>query len=197
MRRRRGGGLVLARCAKSDYNFNIHAAPRSTEGDGSSSDDGGVNRVAAAAALEGRRYRRASGGVDQASLPAAGGAPGGGGGTAPTTAAAGRPQRVNYDDFNELFWGPACLLAAHYEGACVMRWARLEALLAGVEKTFPERAGWAPLALSLWRWLALQAALLHAVALVAEGVVAAGGGDLTAFPSCPSSPCWCAPWAAR
>jgi hypothetical protein len=95
--------------------------------------------------------------------------------------------RLNYDDFNERFWEPSCLLAAHHAGHAV-RWASLDVLLAGVGKTFPERAGWASVALSLWRWLALQATLLHAVALVAEGAVAAGGGDLAAFVTVPVLP---------
>jgi hypothetical protein len=96
-------------------------------------------------------------------------------------------ERLNYDDFNEAFWRPACLLAAHHASHGVP-WAGLDALLAGVKKTFPERAGWAPVALSLWRWVAMQAALLHAVALVATGVVAAGGEDLSAFVRVPVPP---------
>ena len=86
-------------------------------------------------------------------------------------------ERPNYDDLNELFWRPEALGWAYH---CLDNGAAscFRASLPGVAKSFRERASWAALLLSFWRWFAFQAVLFHALYAVAWDIAAAGGVNL-------------------
>jgi hypothetical protein len=84
-------------------------------------------------------------------------------------------ERPNYDDLNELFWKPECLSFAYH---CLDTEKGLRQSIPTIPKSFREKASWAAVILSFWRYFAFEAVLFHALFAVATVIVGSGGINL-------------------